>query len=36
MKAASELNFEEATRLRDIYFELKSTGEKNGKRKKIN
>lgn len=33
-QAASELNFEEATRLRDIYFELKSTGEKYGKRKK--
>ena len=35
-KAASELNFEEATRLRDIYFELKSTGEKHAKRKKTN
>ncbi len=33
-QAASELNFEEATRLRDIYFELKATGEKNAKRKK--
>ena len=33
-EAASKLDFEQALSLRDVIFELKAMGEKNGKRKK--
>ena len=32
-EAASKLDFEQALSLRDVIFELKAMGEKNGKRK---